>query len=1517
MNWQSKTERIKLILCCLCILAVVALVVSSSSVSSGAQSNEGPAAAADKAENQVNATPAAETPAETTTAPAPSHPALAPAPAPVAPAQPALQDAAAAKVEGCVACHGGIEPMHRKKGTKPEDSGKLEDGKDGQALTCTYCHGGNPVSLEKKEAHVKPRYPDLWERYKKQDTNSSANPENSGALLANESYEFVRFVNPGDLRVAGQTCAACHSLETHANHNSLMRTGSMLWGAALYNNGMNPMKDSNFGESYSAANGVPERVLQVPRDIPGTKIYEPNVYNMWAKGILPYIDPLPRWEISQPGNTLRVFERGGKRRLEVGNPDKDEDPGKPDKGLSARGFGTQQRTDPVFLGLQKTRLLDPTMNFLGTNDFPGDYRSSGCTACHVIYANDNSAINSSTFYAKYGHDGQPGENLAKNSNFDRANDPASARDLSKESGHPIRHQLTQRMPTSQCMVCHMHPGNNMETTYTGFIWWDNETDGDKMYPQTQHNPSQDEMQLKGNRNAEGSSFRGQWSSISSPNGKTPDGDDGYKFISKTGSKEFNEKMTRTQFADFHGHGWMFRAIFKRDKRGNFTDVDDKIIPESQVSGKELYESINFRDNDNYELKSDGPSTGKPVHLKDIHLEKGMHCVDCHFAQDSHGNGNLYNEPRAAVEITCADCHGTTTKRADLLSSGPAAETSGEKGRDLTGIDTSDGVKIFEGRTPEQGKTLAGGNGVFARRSNLGRIRDKADPFNKGKRIALQPGEIIQNSMVEPGVWWRVKQTVDTVTKDSKDYNWKSEYAKTMRLNPNKPDDPLEWGGGANNDENKLAHSDNKVSCFTCHSAWMTSCFGCHLSMSANRKMPNRHSEGVEAGNSRNFTTYNYQVIRDDVFMLGRDGTAASHRADGFNARISPVASRSAVVVSSQNQNREWIYSQQQTISAEGFAGQAFNTHVPHTVRAKETKDCEDCHLAENNDNNAWLAQTYLQGTNYVNFVGRYLYVAGEEALEVFPVTEHEEPQAVKGSSLHKIAYPTFYDKFVKGGREVKTFYEHVGNPEVLQVQTRGEYAYVAAGKGGLRIYDIAQIDHKGFSERITTAPVSRFGQKFWVVTKDAKAIASPSTLANDPLRNRLMRNKEGNQAWVPSPYIYTVAAGGAPPTNGFASYLQNYKEYLALPAEQRQKTPNPLVNEEQLISPVYAFIYVADAEEGLVLVGAGTLLDGDPLNNYLSRAPIKGEADAAWNPNGILNGANNIITAGNYAYITTETKLVIVDLSKVNPFGESELSVVKSFDLKHPKAVAVQFRYAFVVDEEGMKVIDVTIPEQARMVEGAETPLKHAHSIYLARTNAYIADGPEGVAIVDITNPEKPGAAQHYNHEGKINDAHDVKIAMTNATLFAYVADGKNGVHILELMSPEMDAKYGGFSPKIDVSKIHVVAHMHTKGPALNISKGLDRDRASDESGNQVSVFGRRGARPLNLEEQRKMYLVRGTGKTFRVQNIGGLDKPPTAAGGGVTASNGAWQRLTTWFGGLAGLMVIAGLGWRRRRRKA
>src|SRR5260370_2983243 len=120
-------------------------------------------------------------------------------------------------------------------------------------------------------------------------------------------------------------------------------------------------------------------------------------------------------------------------------------------------------------------------------------------------------------------------------------------------------------------------------------------------------------------------------------------------------------------------------------------------------------------------------------------------------------------------------------------------------------------------------------------------------------------------------------------------------------------------------------------------------------------------------------------------MLGVGGRVGGHR-------IGAARSSGGGVVRSQDGNRDWVYYRQQTISAPGFSGQAFSTFVPHTVRAKETKQCSDCHVSSNNDNNAWMAQLLLQGTNFMNFMGRYVYVAtGKKGFEAISVAEHNEP----------------------------------------------------------------------------------------------------------------------------------------------------------------------------------------------------------------------------------------------------------------------------------------------------------------------------------------------------------------------------------------------------------------------------------------------------------------------------------------------------------------------------------------------
>src|SRR5882672_4634396 len=175
---------------------------------------------------------------------------------------------------GCVVCHTGSETMHF-------------DGDEELNIGCADCHGGDPKeTVDKKKAHVQPR---------SRKPEETSNPTRVAADWNKESDEYVRFVNPGDFRASDVACGKCHEREVMWMKKSMMTHGGMLWGAALYNNGAYPMKDANFGESYGKDGQIQGVLTNPPPTLEETK----------KKGILPYLMPLPRWEIMQPGNGIR------------------------------------------------------------------------------------------------------------------------------------------------------------------------------------------------------------------------------------------------------------------------------------------------------------------------------------------------------------------------------------------------------------------------------------------------------------------------------------------------------------------------------------------------------------------------------------------------------------------------------------------------------------------------------------------------------------------------------------------------------------------------------------------------------------------------------------------------------------------------------------------------------------------------------------------------------------------------------------------------------------------------------------------------------------------------------------------------------------------------------------------------------------------------------------------------------------------------------------------------------------
>ncbi len=169
------------------------------------------------------------------------------------------------------------------------------------------------------------------------------------------------------------------------------------------------------------------------------------------------------------------------------------------------------------------------------------------------------------------------------------------------------------------------------------------------------------------------------------------------FWSRRGLRNSTRTLKNTQFADFHSHGWIFRAVYKHNRNGQLLDAEGNVVA--------------FDDPDKF---------GKAVHLKDIHLEKGMHCIDCHFVQDAHGNGKLYGETRNAIEVDCVDCHGTIEQRSTLTTSGIAAPAGGT------------------------------------------RLELLRTPWGE-RRFYWKEGSLFQRSMLEKGQQWEVVQVLDSIT----------------------------------------------------------------------------------------------------------------------------------------------------------------------------------------------------------------------------------------------------------------------------------------------------------------------------------------------------------------------------------------------------------------------------------------------------------------------------------------------------------------------------------------------------------------------------------------------------------------------------------------------------------------------------------------------------------------------------------------------------------------------------------
>lgn len=202
---------------------------------------------------------------------------------------------------GCVGCHRGIEEMH-----------------PWSPVGCVQCHGGDGRATTKEAAHVPAR---------------QRPPGDERVLGQQWDLERTRFLDPGNLRVAGDTCGPCHAQACSDTVRSLHATTSGHLGDGLYENGV-------VAERHPSVSVFPVHDA-FPDDAPR------------PPGAVPFL------------KQIAGFASGG------------------DRSKVATHF-----TDLPRKACMQCHLWSRGRAVRGRAGMDGDYRGEGCTACHVPYADD-------------------------------------------------------------------------------------------------------------------------------------------------------------------------------------------------------------------------------------------------------------------------------------------------------------------------------------------------------------------------------------------------------------------------------------------------------------------------------------------------------------------------------------------------------------------------------------------------------------------------------------------------------------------------------------------------------------------------------------------------------------------------------------------------------------------------------------------------------------------------------------------------------------------------------------------------------------------------------------------------------------------------------------------------------------------------------------------------------------------------------------------------------------------------
>jgi len=339
----------------------------------------------------------------------------------------------------------------------------------------------------------------------------------------------------------------------------------------------------------------------------------------------------------------------------------------------------------------------------------------------------------------------------------------------------------------------------------------------------------------------------------------------------------------------------------------------------------------------------------------------------------------------------------------------------------------------------------------------------------------------------------------------------------------------------------------------------------------------------------------------------------------------------------------------------------------------------------------------------------------------------------------------------------------LGLVEDIYYDSLTQRLYVAAGEGGLDIWDVAV---PSSPQHLSTTEVLYAG-------------------VETPVRNV---DVFGNFAIVECGFAYIHSLDVSDPLNpidvSFNGTMGNPAHDLYVSPDGQAHTTGAQFYVRLTIQPDGTLNSSSSREFNF---GAGAVYGNDSLAyvGYLGNLYILHLPAAALPPLSVtnVNGIGDIIVQNNRAYIINSSGLQIWDVSNSeNPILTGQLNQ-SLFGNK----LALSEGYAYIADShQGLRIIDVS--NSSLPVEvGSYAVYGGTPDAFISGNYAYLSQYTDGMIILDISNPSVPIFVSNFTDADYVNE-----IYVENN--FAYIADYYGGLRIVDITNPGNPIEVGNLN---------------------------------------------------------------------------------------------------------------------------